>query len=551
MKAAGSTPPRQIALGQFWTSATIADFMVGLCQRELGGPVLEAGFGQGAFLAALERAGVLKVEGFDIDPANLALCSAAFSTYRLVCADYLATERRPCYNLAIGNPPYVAWGNMDQTTRTLLAEPFWADLANGQWDLLYAFMVQQVEQLRPGGVLCLIVPINFFSSSLAASLRRYLAIHGHMEAIAYFGEFSPFSDAAPNALIFRYRKHVAAVCACPPLHIVELTANRAPLIPLLTDFTAELSTERQHPYQADHGSWRAYTQPPLPPDRPWFLVPPDELARVELLEAVAPLALEDVAYVAVGVVSGYDAAYRLDTNELAALDSADQPLVREQVKAADCERWTVRGTTAHLFPDGLSQRQLELEHPALWARLRRFEARLRARYLTPSKSWWEWATVRNRRLFEANRDTPKLFVPSMDRSPRARWSLSSDPVWAARDVICVVPRPGIAESAEWLLGWLNSDTVDGWYRAKGNANGHRTLYTHSHVRRIPYLAIDHSDPVQRAHYEAVVGAVREILAGAARAPNEARIDQEIEKLVKEAGGPHDAGTSTAITQEGS
>ena len=539
MKAAGSAPPRQIALGQFWTSAAIADFMVGLCRVELDGPVLEAGFGQGAFLAALERAGATHVTGFDLDPANLAHCAPLFPQYELALGDYLATERAARYGLAIGNPPYVAWGNMDSATRAHLAEPFWQDLVNGQWDLLYAFVVQQVEQLRPGGALCLIVPINFFSSSLAASLRRYLAQSGHMEAIVYFGEFSPFTDAAPNALILRYRKHSGAVHACPAVRVVELTANRAALSPLLAAFSSELALEREHPYQADHGPWRAYTQPPLPIGQPWFLAPPDELDRVERLEAAAPLTLEDAAHVAVGVVSGYDAAYKLDRDELGALNAADRALVREQVKAADCERWTISGTTAHLFPDGLSQLELETDHPAIWARLRRFEDRLGARYLTPSKRWWEWATVRNRRLFEANANAPKLFVPSMDRSLRARWSISSDPVWAARDVICVVPRADCAESVEWLAGWLNSSTVDGWYRAKGNANGHRTLYTHSHVARIPYRAINHSDPREQAHYLIVVDAVRAILAGAAREPLEARIDQEVEKLVKEAVLFHD------------
>jgi hypothetical protein len=546
MKAAGSTPPRQIALGQFWTSAAIADFMVGLCRAELVGPVLDAGFGQGAFLAALERAGTTKVEGSDLDPANLAHCAPLFPRYDLTLGDYLATERVPRYRLAIGNPPYVAWGNMEGATRAHLAEPFWANLVNGQWDLLYAFMVQQIEQLIPDGVMCLIVPINFFSSSLAASLRRYLAKVGHMEAIVYFGEFSPFADAAPNTLILRYRKHSGAPHDCPAVHVVELTARRAALGTLLADFTAELALERAHPYQADHDLWRAYTQPPLSADRPWFLAPPNELERVERLEAAAPLTLAQVAHVAVGVVSGYDAAYKLDRDELAALDATDRALVREQVKAANCERWMISGTTAHIFPDGCSQLELETAHPDIWARMCRFEERLRARYLAPSKQWWEWATVRNRRLFEANAHAPKLFVPSMDRSLRARWSLSSDPVWAARDVICVVPRAGCAESALWMAGWLNSSTVDGWYRAKGNANGDRTLYTHSPVARIPYRAINHADRAEQSHYLAVVEAVRAILAGGDREALEARIDQEVEKLVKEAITAHDGGPAGSL-----
>jgi tRNA1(Val) A37 N6-methylase TrmN6 len=544
MKVAGSTPSRQIALGQFWTSPAIADFMVGLCRAELAGPVLEAGFGQGAFLAALSQAGAADVSGFDVDPANLAHSAPLFPRYKLYCADYLAGPRAPRYRLAIGNPPYVAWGNITPPTRAHLAEPFWEGLANGQWDLLYAFMVQQVEQLLPGGVMCLIVPINFFSSSLAASLRRYLTGHGHLEVAVYFGEFSPFAEAAPNAVILRYRKHAQTPEPCPALRVCELTASRVrDLDALLATFAAELAQAREHPYELAHGSWRSYTEPALPAARPWFLAPPDELARVERLESVASQALEDVARIAVGMVSGLDAAYKLSPDELAELAPADRALVRQQVKAADCARWTISGTSPHLYPEDLSQKELETEHPRVWARLLRFEAGLRARYLSPAKHWWEWATVRNLRLFEANRDTPKLFVPSMDRSLRARWSWCDQPVWAARDVLCVVPKPGCAESAEWLLGWLNCATVDGWYRAKGNQNGHRTLYTHSHVKRIPYRALDHADPREQAHYETVIGAVRRLLAGETREPLESLIDQEIEKLVNEAVLTHDSASS--------
>ena len=337
----------------------------------------------------------------------------------------------------------------------LLRGTFWERYSNGEWDLLYAFIIWSVEKLRDSGELILIVPYNWFNATYAASLRQYLAEHGAFELLLHLSEYKCFADAAPNAIIFKYPKG-------PPLHpylkFAEFEGRRGEIDELLTRARhgfAQIDCRQEQ--EISDGDWRFYSGRHLRGSEPWYLASPEEERAVERLEVSASARLGEHYEVAVGLVSGYDAAFALTDEEYAALPERERELVVEMVKAASCSRYRLLGSAHYIFADQITdEKLLRHDYPTVYARLAAHREKLDERYgAGGNKQWWHWATVRNLTLFQANRDTTKLFVPGIDRSQRSRFAATDRPVFGAGDVICVAPSgSGSGENMLYVLGWL-------------------------------------------------------------------------------------------------
>ena len=144
---------KKVVLGQYYTSEEVCDFMVGLASVPRSSRVLDSGCGEGAFINSLLKAEYSDVTAYDIDENNCTHCSLRYGKQAtIIRSDYLETPRDDLYDLIIGNPPYVQWNNINPEIRKKLREdPFWSQHSNGEWDLLYAFIVWSVEKLRKGG----------------------------------------------------------------------------------------------------------------------------------------------------------------------------------------------------------------------------------------------------------------------------------------------------------------------------------------------------------------------------------------------------------------
>lgn len=524
----GRSPSRKVALGQFYTPDVIADFMVGLAQVPPDARVLEPSCGPGAFLAALLRAGYRNVHGCDIDPLNVAAARAVVGDRAsLERADFLSLPGDGRYDLVIGNPPYVRWNRIPQEMRQRLTDqPFWRDLANGHWDLLFAFLVWSVRQLREGGQMVFIIPTNWMRATHAASVRRYLADNGRFETIIHFGEFRLFPDCAPNCVILTYRKGARDE---RPIVVADFVGRRTDAGSILRAVAGPLAEARHRsPSEYETGDWRVFTSPPFSPDGAWYLASAPARQAADTVEVHCRGArLGELANVAVGLVSGRDRAFHLSDDDLARMPPGEQPLVRRFIKAAHCRRYRADDGAPMLFPDGRTQADLEGDAPWSWARLLEHRASLEGRYLAAATPWFDWATVRNRELLKQHERSGKIFVPCIDRSPRARFSYADDDVLAGGDVLVIVPRPGAREDARYLLAWLNSNRVELWYRTKGAHNGQRTLYTQPHVSAIPFLEIDWASDLEVTAYARIIDLVaRRLVADAAD-------DEYLEALIEE------------------
>ena len=511
--------------------------MVRLAGVEPGTAILEANCGRPEFLEALHAAGACQVDGFSLDRKALFAARERFGDYNLQRRDFLRTPRTPSYEAAVGRPPYASWTDIGESTRHILTgRPFWRERgANGDWDLLYASMIWQVERLRPGGRLVLLTPSVWLAASGAAELRRYLAGHGIIESIFSFGPLALFGEAAPTLIVCYRKGPIDAAEARRRIKVLEVTERRGELETLMPAMLADyehMSTDRS--YERSHAGYRAYNRRPFASEGVWYLASPKEEAAVQALEESAPARLFDVADIGVGPASGANEAFALSVEEEAALPRGEQALVRHFVRAEHCARWAVSGTAPYIFADDVPDIEtFERRYPTVHGRLARYRAILEARYLPNNRRWWDWATVRG--LVGGSTGTQgRIYVPGIDRSPVSRYSYSPGNFVGLGDVLTISAKPACTEDLRYLLAWLNSTLVEEWYRIKGQRAGARVRYNYGAVSAIPYRPIDRTKAAEVKIHNEIVRLVGELLAGASgerRVDLERQVNQLISRLL--------------------
>ncbi len=149
--------------------------------------------GTGAFLVAMDEAGIAEIEGSDLDPVALAVAAVAAPRARLSQRSGLLPA--PAVALVVGNPPFVSPEHQDKLLRAALRQRFpWL---GARFDLAVPFAAACVEQVAPGGALGLVLPSSLFCQPYGAPLRRrWLEAH----RVAALSPPRPFPGAAVDVV---------------------------------------------------------------------------------------------------------------------------------------------------------------------------------------------------------------------------------------------------------------------------------------------------------------------------------------------------------------
>jgi len=163
-----------------------------------------------------------EISGVDIDTEALALAafalrSAAYEASGLrenVPLDLRAADAlQPLPGLdgradvVLGNPPFVEGRGLDDAELAALRERFTC-LAQGKVNLFAAFVERGLNMLRPGGVLCFLLPATFQRNERYRTLRELLLRHT-LESIEPV-EGPAFDDCVVETVILRVRKQPPA-----------------------------------------------------------------------------------------------------------------------------------------------------------------------------------------------------------------------------------------------------------------------------------------------------------------------------------------------------
>lgn len=473
-------PKQKVQLGQYYTPQLVADWMMTLAQSPRDGQVLEPSCGEGVFLQSLRSAGFQNIDALEIDPRNAQRARSEYSSSaRIRTGDFLLAPRRADYDLLIGNPPYVRWGNIAPATRKILEEdPFWKKRSSGEWDLLYAFLIGGAEMLRPGGEMIFVVPYNWFSATYAEPVRDHLRKRGYFSDIIHFGEYKLFPDAAPNAIVFRWQKSSSR----KGIRVVDFLGRGGNT----SEIIRKAESLRQGLLQGkelESEEWRAFRADQFQDSNSWHLASRTDNNFCQKIESVASIPLREVADVAVGMVSGYDQAFLLEDTK--SFSKKERKYITPFVKARNCKHFRVSSPQYFIWADEIESEADLRKLPGIYNHLLPYKKRLLGRWGAEEDLWWHWATVRNAEIFRKNLRRPKIFLPCTDRSERARFSITSRQVWGSGDVLLLAPQEG---TDPWeMQAWLGSELFNRWYKIRGPQTGQRRRYTQSFLQRVPTI----------------------------------------------------------------
>lgn len=506
--------------GQYFTEEVIADYMVSLITHPVDCRVLEPSCGEGVFLSKLSSHGFSNTKGYEVDT------SLAKAVGNVTYSSFLSVPTSEKYDVVIGNPPYIRWKNLEDELKAELQDnALWNRYFNSLCDYLFIFILKSIEHLTEGGELIFICSDYWMNSTHSDTLRNYMVANGFFERIYHFKEAPLFVGVNASFVIFKYRK--SAKPQASPIQLFTYTAKGRPSMESLQQ--GDCFRKEDIPQFKQCERWLLATQE-MQDELQWLetmCVKQTNLFSRDLCR------IGDMCDIGNGMVSGLDAAFKLDDGELAHLTEREQEYSINVLKARNLKRYCFVEDSRYIFvPQDMKRSEFEEQCPHFAFRLQKYKDGLTSRYsYGRDLPYWEFAFPRSQSLFE--RRGAKIFVPCKERISHKdyfRFCLAPEGFYPLQDVTAIVKKDSCRESVEYLLAYLNSRYVYDWLRYNGIVKGEIVEFSETPVASIPFRQVDWKNPIEVQLHDKITLAVRQYITSG-NANDMEQIDEIMRRLL--------------------
>jgi adenine-specific DNA-methyltransferase len=444
-------------IGFVETPKEIAELMVDLASIDKNDPVLDTGCGKGIFLQVLKDRGYKNIYGIEIDEELYDYCKRKFNN--VIFGDFLTYEFRERFSLIIGNPPYAHFNQLPMQSARSVKKI----IGTSEGDIYYAFIVKAISLLKENGELIYIVPYHFFYNTYAKFLRETILKFGKLEIIIDLDEARLFQNENPETIIFKFKKGKYNL-KDEKIKILRIKPIKANPSEIYTKAKESLG------HQTSNDLFNYYEIPHYLHTQTWS-------TYVFNLTNFPYIRLKDIAKVGVGLVSGFDKAFLVSTDELKSFNDRERVLVKKLIKAKNCKRFLTEGHELYIIIDESIKSEEELKGccPNIYKKLLLFKGEMLKRYLPQNKSWFHWQALRNYKFLLSNLNKKRIYVPAIDRHKHNRFSLGKEGLLPNGDVLFIQPYK--EDDLFFLLGYLNSTFFRNYYLSKGARRGGRIVFT--------------------------------------------------------------------------
>lgn len=437
-------------LGQFWTSAEVADWMTGWLLEGEPSTLLDVGCGAGNFLlSARGRTESVSLSGLDVSPHALNLATAAHldrgrPVPALFTCDFLRKPLPRGAEAVVCNPPYTRHHDIAPDTKDAMQAFFRIRLrldVSRQGTLALFFLLKLIAEMQEGVRAAVIAPMEVVDARYGQAARVALLRYTALDAMIHFApQMSAFHKVDVGATILLFTKGGV------PQPIRHLTLHKLPDTASLLDALRERA-----PRDLPFGRLEMQSPEELVGVRKWFHIARNGVPTVPEGRAVV---LGTLAKVMRGIATGANDFFALSNDEVR-LRRLEPYVVRTLQRNREA-RGLVFGPDewAALRTEGrrvwlLYLNRTELDAPALRAYVAEGER----------EGYHRRSLVRTRRAWYLmeQREVPSLFFTILTRgNPRFIWNAAG--VRPLNMFSCVYPHRSVQEAglAEALWALLNS-----------------------------------------------------------------------------------------------
>ncbi|MHA2256222.1 MAG: Eco57I restriction-modification methylase domain-containing protein, partial [Candidatus Heimdallarchaeaceae archaeon] len=342
------------------TPKNIAELMVSLIgdfhENQSAIDILDSGCGKGVFLKQLIEANYCNIEGIELDSGLFKYCQEEYSQVKLYNDDYLDWEPKKKYDIVIGNPPYTHYNSLPQDIREKVVKI----VASKESDIYYAFIMKSIDLLKEDGELIYIVPYGFFYNTFARIVREKIISKGFLSIIIDPDEIRLFEGENPETIILKFKKRKPS--KEETTKILRIVSRRISTESILNKGLDALNNK-------DSNEAFYYNEKPVFTDSNsiWTTYPE--------IKIDSSISLKEVAWIGVGLVSGFDKAFIVSEEEVINFNEEERKLVIESVKASHCKAYWTEGSTKYiLIQDDLNSEEiLKKSYPNIYYKFSNFE----------------------------------------------------------------------------------------------------------------------------------------------------------------------------------